>query len=195
MLQPVKLLEVIVSEPDDGWLQPDITSLFPSTTTISFLRSPREHLAVSSFIDFLRPLSTFPNLHTIEIDMDLPLNPENRTYHSFSFNMALRHLCSADYRKLSTVRLLFDASQSTTRVAAFRTLYPTLRVVARSRKEVTWEVHICNASQMSGLDDMADGAFKVLTLQGEVLKLDVKERTGRLIDAVKGCVMDEMAQG
>ena len=93
------------------------------------------------------------------------------------------------------MRLLFDASQSITHIAAFRSLYPTLREVAKLKKEVTWDVHICSASQMSGLDDMADGEFKVLSLKGKEVRLNVKEREGRLIDAVEECFMYGAVRG
>ena len=48
---------------------------------------------------------------------------------------------------------------------------------------------------MSGLDDMADGEFKVLSLKGKEVRLDVKEREGRLIDAVEECFMDGAVRG
>lgn len=193
MLWSVKLLELVISESQDGWLQPNITSIFPSTQTVTFLRSPREHVPVSAFINFLQPLVNFQHLHTVEIDMNLPLNPANRTYFSFAFNQALRHLISKEYAKLQTVRLLFDSSQTITHVAAFRKLYPTLKSVAEARKEVTWEVHVCSGVQMSGLNDMAEGEFKCLTLSGEDVKLTLGEREGALIDVMREMVQDSQA--
>ena len=60
---------------------------------------------------------------------------------------------------------------------------------------MTWEVHICSASQMSGLDDMADGEFKVLTLKGKEVRLDAKERKGGLVDAVAMGFLDGLVRG
>ena len=151
LLQPVKSLRLLISDPWGAEALGSLIPLFPSVSTVRLLHNPRFQTLPESFMGLIEPMSDLPNLKTIEFDMEATIDPESGMFASSSlfggFSLFLLGYC----KKLETVRLLFDSNplQRAGDSVIFEKVLRFLNSETRKkRSELAWEIHVLPASEI-----------------------------------------------
>lgn len=151
LLQPVKTLRLLISDPWGAEALVSLIPLFPSVSTIRLLHNPRFQTLPASFMNLIEPMSDLPNLKTVEVDMEATLDPESGMFAASSlfggFSLFLLGCC----KKLETVRLLFDSNplHRAGDPVIFEKVWRFLNSTTRKKRlELAWEMHVLPASEI-----------------------------------------------